>query len=312
MKSVQESKNSMYLATKDFNAANVAILNPLPNYAALSTALNSYIAQIQSFGEKQQFDQKGVAENKSQYRKTLVMLGADTSRKITAYAKFTNNQVLLSETKYTESDLNKMADTSLRDAVQGIYDRAQSNLTALTPYGITAATQTSLQNAINSFVTSIPKPRLSIADKKQTTDQLANLFKQADATLDSIDTLVEIVRLSQPNFYKGYKAARKIVDTGNGSLAVKGLVTDAMSGEPLKGVTLSFSMEGNNGLARAAKAATEKVIKKTAEKGGFNIKSLPSGMYSVTIKKVGYADKVETVAVADGELTELKIQLSKN
>ena len=65
-------------------------------------------------------------------------------------------------------------------------------------------------------------------------------------------------------------------------------------------------------MAKSAKAATESVIKKTAEKGGFNIKSLPLGMYTVTITKVGYADQVATVAVADGELTDLNIQLSKN
>jgi hypothetical protein len=32
------------------------------------------------------------------------------------------------------------------------------------------------------------------------------------------------------------------------------------------------------------------LVKKTAEKGGFNIKGLVSGTYQVTLKKVGYAD----------------------
>jgi hypothetical protein len=32
----------------------------------------------------------------------------------------------------------------------------------------------------------------------------------------------------------------------------------------------------------------------------------------VTVKKAGYADQVVTVAVADGELMNLNIQLSKN
>ena len=217
----------------------------------------------------------------------------------------------MNETKYTESDLKRTADTGLRDAAQGIYDRAQANLTALAPYGISAATQTSLQNAITAFVTSIPKPRLGIADKKQTTTQLANLFKQADATLDNIDTLIEIVRLTQPNFYKGYKAARKIVETGVGSLALKGLVTDAKTGDPVKGASLTFVLDGNGTKAKSAKAL-EPIIKKSADKGGFNIKSLPAGMYTVTISKNGYADKTETIAISDGEQTDLKIQLSKN
>ena len=104
------------------------------------------------------------------------------------------------------------------------------------------------------------------------------------------------------------------METGVGSLALKGLVTDALSGEPIKGATLSFALDGGVSLAKAksSTAQTESIVKKTADKGGFNIKSLPSGMYTVTIKKVGFADQVATVAVADGELTELNVQLSKN
>lgn len=129
-----------------------------------------------------------------------------------------------------------------------------------------------------------------------------------------MDTAVEIVRLSQSAFYNAYKKARKIVETGIGSLAVKGFVTDALSGEPVKGATLIFSLDGNanKSLAKAAIENAESIIKKTAEKGGFNIKSIPSGVYTVTIKKVGYADRVETIAIADGELIEFNVQLSKN
>jgi hypothetical protein len=58
--------------------------------------------------------------------------------------------------------------------------------------------------------------------------------------------------------------------------------------------------------------AAEAIVKKTAEKGGFNIKSIPAGMYNVTISKNGYKNLVETVAVSDGEQTELNVQLSKN
>ena len=119
------------------------------------------------------------------------------------------------------------------------------------------------------------------------------------------------MKLTQVDFYNSYKSARKVIETGVGSLAVKGFVTDAVSGEPVKGATLSFVLEGG-AMAKGAKKAAESVVKKSADKGGFNIKSLPSGMYSVIVKKVGYADQMATVAVADGDLTELLIELTKN
>lgn len=302
----------MYLTFRDFQASYTAITNSLPNYTTNSTTFVNTIPQIQAIAEQQKISKKGVTDNKNNLKETLIVMTADYARKLGVYAKFTNNAPLAQEVKFSESKLRQIADTAVKDYAQIVYDRAQTNVAALATYGITAATQTTLLNAINAYNASIGKPGVSRTESGQNTKQLEALFKTADAALANMDAAVEIVRLTQVAFYNSYKNARKVIETGIGSLAVKGLVTDARSGEPLKGVTLSFSLEGNNGLAKAAKAATESVVKKTAEKGGFNIKTLPSGMYSVTIKKVGYVDQVVTVAVADGDLTELNVQLSKN
>lgn len=302
----------MYHTFRDFQASYTAITNPLPNYTTNSTTFVNTIPQIQAIAEQQKISKKGVTDNKNNLKETLIVMTADYARKLGVYAKFTNNATLAQEVKFSESKLRQIADTAVKDYAQIVYDRAQTNVAALATYGITAATQTTLLNAINAYNASIGKPGVSRTESGQNTKQLEALFKTADAALANMDAAVEIVRLTQVAFYNSYKNARKVIETGIGSLAVKGLVTDAVSGEPLKGVTLSFSLEGNNGLAKAAKAATESVVKKTAEKGGFNIKTLPSGMYSVTIKKVGYVDQVVTVAVADGDLTELNVQLSKN
>jgi hypothetical protein len=311
MTSKQESKLSMFLTVKDFLTTNASIVTPLPNYSGFFTAFQNAITQIQTYAEQQMFDKTGLAANKGQLKNTLVMLAADASRKITAYAKYSNNQLLLSETKFTESDLKNATDTELRDNAQGIYDRAQTNLTALTPYGITAATQTTLVNAINAFVISIPKPRIGTTTKKQSTEQLVNAFASANGALNNIDTIIEIIRLTQPNFYSGYKTARKLVETGNGSLAIKGSVIDATNGTPLKGVTLSFKLDESVSDSKPSKN-TDPIIKKTAEKGGFNIKSLQAGIYNVTISKNGYKNLVKSIAVSDGELTELNTKLLKN
>lgn len=311
MTSRQESKLSMYLAVKDLLSGNASIVSSLPNYAGFYTALQNAIVQIQTYGEQQMFDKKGIKVSKVQLRNTLVMLAADTSRKMQAYAKFANNQLLLSETKFTESDLKLAPDTALRDNTQGIYNRAQTNLAAVAPYGISAATQTTLLNAINAFVAAIPKPRLGTADKKLSTLQVKNGFIAADGALSNIDTLVEILKLTQQNFYSNYKTARKIIETGTSSLAVKALIIDAITGEPIKGVKVKFSLDTSATKAKAARIVDD-VVKKTAEKGGFIIKSLPSGMYKVTLSKNGYTELIETIAVSEGELTELNIQLSKN
>ena len=312
MNNQQESRLSMYIGFKEFQTPYSAITNLLPNYTTNSTIFTNTIPQIQAISVQQRIDKSGLTDNKNQLKEVLIVNVADYSRKLGVYAKFTNNMVLAKEIKFTEGKLRMSSDTAIRDISQIVYNKAQAVLASLPSYGITAATQTTLTNAIAAYNTSIGKPIAGRTERKQVTKQIANLFNTAETALANMDAAVEIIRLSQPAFYEGYKNARKVILTGSGSLTLKGLVVDAISGEPVKGATLSFLLEGNQSIARLANNAVETVIKKTALKGRFNIKSLASGIYKVTVKKVGYLDHEATVAVADGELTEVNIKLTKN
>lgn len=312
MTNEQESRLSMYLGFREFQANYTALTSPLPNFTANLTMFLNAIPQIQAVAEQQKTSKKGVTDSKNTLKESLIVLTADYARKLGVYAKFTNNAILAQEVKITEGKLRQAADTAVRDFAQIVYSRAQPIIASLATYGITAATQAGLLTVINSYNATIGRPKASLTERTQITKLLDAHFKTAETALAGMDAAVEIVRLTQPAFYAGYKNARKVVVTGTGTLAVKGRVTDAQTGEPVKGAELLFALDGNMGMAKSAKGASQGVTKKTADKGGFNIKSLPSGVYTVTVKKVGYADQVATVAVADGELTELNIALSKN
>ncbi len=73
---------------------------------------------------------------------------------------------------------------------------------------------------------------------------------------------------------------------------------------------MSFWIDNN---LENAKTANNKplIVKKTAEMGGFNIKSLPTGTYRVMLKKAGYADLIVTESVNDGEMTAFNANLEK-
>jgi hypothetical protein len=311
MTSTQEDRLSMYLTFKDYQAPHTSITDGLPNYLENSTLFLNTIPQIQSIWEQQKLSKKGVTDGKNQLKETLIVLTADNARKLGAYAKFTNNAKLAQEVKFSEGKLRQVADTAVKNYGQIVYDLAQPLVGSLAPYGITDETQATLAGAITAYNDSIGKPGAERSEGTQITKQLAALFKTADTALENMDAAVEIIRLTQVDFYNGYKSARKVIETGSGSLSVKGLVTDAQTGSPLKGVTVSFALDG--GMMKAATTTTSEpeLVKKTAEKGGFNIKGLATGTYQVTLKKAGYADQVATISVNDGELTELKISLEK-
>lgn len=306
----QESRLSMYLSFKEYQASYTAITNALPNYSANSTIFLNTIPQIQAVSVQQKMSKKGIADGKNTLKNNLIVTAADYSRKLAAYATFTNNATLAQEVKFSESKLRQSSDTAVKDYAQIVYDRAQPIVAALATYGITAATQTALASAIAAYNASIGKPGAGRSEGAQTTKQLAALFKTAEAALANMDIAVEIVRLTQVNFYNGYKSARKVIGTGTSTLSVKGMVADAQTGAPIKGVTVTFALDGGMSRAKGA-ASTPDVVKKSADKGGFNVKSLPAGTYQVSLKKAGYADLVTSVSVNDGEMSIVDARLEK-
>lgn len=310
MDSKQETKLSMYIAVRDYLAKFQTILNALPNFSAFYTALLNAITQILSTGEVQGFDKSGNATGKNLAKKTLVALALDTARKVRAYAKFTQNQVLFKEMDITESRLTRMADTKLRNTAQGIYDRAQANVASLSTYRVTEATQTALQTAITNFEGTIGEPRLGITETSQATKQLVRLFKAGDAALDDIDTVIDIIRATEVDFYNGYKSVRKLVGNGASTLAIKGFITDASTGSPLKGAKLTFT---SNGGATFAKGVNGKngFTKKSAKKGGFLVRTAEDGTYDVTVEKPGYKIATAKVTVVAGQMSLLDIAMER-
>jgi hypothetical protein len=308
MTTIQETRLNMYLAVRDFLIPNEALIKELPNFTENVSVLKETILTIQAIAEEQKFDKKGLAKLKKELRDKLIGLAVDNSRKIIAYAKFSKNTLLQNDVKFTASGFSKMTDTGLKDYAQIVYDKAQKNIEALPSYGINAETQKTLLDTINSYNDSISKPRVGIAERSQSTKHLVTLFDTADTILVNLDLAIEIIRLPNKNFYDGFKTARKIVETSAGNLKLKGQAVERQTGAPIKGVIFTFKPSG---ILAGSTGGNGEIVKKTADKGKFNIKNMPAGTYQVTVSKPGYSEKTETVIVAEGDLTDLRVELEK-
>lgn len=309
MTNKQESTEKMSVATVAYLLANPTITAGLPNFPAYFTVIQTTNTQIQAAQVQQEADKSGDTVTKKLARATLIAQAIDVSRRVVAYATNVNNNALLILVNYTESDLNRSSDTKLVGSCQVIRDNANANVAALAPYGVTAPILTTLQASITSFNTSIPKVRVDTTDRGEATKLLASLFKTLLSNWAKIDTLVEMVRTAQPNFYNEYQLVRKVIVMGTGSLALKVQANDAQSGDSLANVTLTLTPA--NTALRAASTAKTTVVKKTAKGGGSNYKSLADGDYTVVAKKPGFKDVVTTVSVVNGESTVLEIKMEK-
>jgi hypothetical protein len=307
MNNLQENRLSMYLAVRDFLLQYPDLTKDLPNYNLHFTGLQNSISEIQSIAEIQKSDTKGYAKQKQSLRDKLITLTLDTSHKMNAFAKFSDNLMLQSEVKMTRSRLIRATDTGLRDFAQIIYAKAEANLEALKGYGVTSETQTEFIDTINKYNSSLSGPRVAKTETVQATKQLTLLFEKADLMLENIDAVIGIIKYSQSNFVNGFITAKKIVNAGTGSLALKATAVDTRSGTTIKGVRFVFKSDK---VLSATDTASE-FVKTTADKGSFIIKNLLQGTYTVTVSKPGYSDKVVSVVVADGEMTELRVELER-
>lgn len=293
MKKTQERKSSMYVVVhKGLVTAPTTIIEFVPKYKFYEETLGDYIKEIEVYREKQERNATGTAKLKATLREAVTNATLNISRRMVAFATNVEDSELMDEINYNESDLDKSADTTLRDKCQIVHDKAVEKLDYFKEYGITKAMVESLQQDINKFKDHIPGPRLKITDKKDATDELAKLFAKTDAHLKKLDKVFEMLRQDHYEFYRNYKNNRITIRPGHRKRAVKGNIKDS-KGIPLANVTVNI--------------AGSKNTFRTSKLGNFNIKELDPGIYSFAFTKNGYIQITQKVNINKGETTSINL-----
>jgi len=121
------------------------------------------------------------------------------------------------------------------------------------------------------------------------------------------------------NFYNGYKTARKIIETGTSSLSLKGVITDAATGEPLKGVTINFCPECVEPIPKAVayvmSAAKEKVVlskKKLLKRVALILSRCLRGCIRLQLKRLVMPTKWQRLLLPMANLQRLTYNSLKN
>jgi hypothetical protein len=308
MTTKQRIKLRMYLALRNFVSINEAIAKLIPKFMASYGILQVTTNEIQVISEKHGIDMTGVAVDKNKLKEKLIGLALKNSRKIAALAKFNNNDTLLNEVRFNESDLVRGQEIRLSDNCKTIYDCGEANIALLAEHGITQETQKEFLDTLTAFNNALETPRTGQGEKKKLTEKLAVLFDSADNAVELMDYAAGIVKDEQPDFYNAYKTNRKLVVTNAGTVSLKARANEAITGAPLRGVIFAFSMEN---ISSDLASKNGKLVKKTATKGSFQVKNMSAGNYKVIVHKPGFKDKEVEVSISDGERSNLNVVLEK-
>ena len=308
MRTDQKIRLNMYLSVRNYGNLNEAVAKNIPKFASSFVNLQNIIAEIQLIGEMQGVNKTGLAIDKNKLKKKLIALALKNSNKVAILAKLNNNDTLLKEIRFTESDLVKLPGVTLKEQVQIIYDRVETNIGNLAEQGITPDTQKMFLETITAFNNALATPRTGIAEKRKATQKLPVLFDTADAEIEIMDLAAGSAKGEYPDFFNGYKTSRKLIETSSGSLALKATARDLTNGEPLSDVNFIFIHEVSEA---AGSKGNGQIVKKTSKKGNFQVKSMEPGTYKVEVSKQGYKKKEVSVSIADGERSMLNVELEK-
>lgn len=291
----------MYIALRILLRENPDILAKLPNGNELLTALDNAIADIQANNLRQQESDRELREQLEVLRENLKQDILSTSRKMQAYADFKKSNALLKDVKFTKTDLANLKDIELVQIAKRLHEKVNQYLTELGSYGLNADTQKTLLDTATLYETS--SPQLDVKEREQTnlTTTIMENFKTADGIVASIDKQVEIILDTEPVFYKDYKTTRKVdVPTDVVQLITK--VTDTETGAGIPNATVTLTLNGSTAAP---------IVKQTAGKGGFQLKTIDPGIYTVTVTKIGYQPQTLTITVPGDEPYNLDVKMVK-
>ncbi len=294
--------NSIYAMQRrvyHFFTKNKAFLMTLPLFETLYNSFESGLNQIAVLNEEYEKDISGITRNKENIKKQAFKMAMELQRRLIAFAKLNNNEVLIKEVSYTESDLSRCSDSTFLSSCQVIYKAGANNESSASGYGINPDLLTHVKIAIDDFSTVIDAPREGQIGKTQIYDLRESLLRENQNILSKTDLLIDTVKNTHPQIYKEYYDTRKVI-IRSGSLMVKAQVEDAITGAAVIGAVVSFRLDG-----------VLMLEKTSADGGGFNVKTMEEGIYEVTTTKMGYPPDVREIVIIGNELNAINIALKK-
>jgi hypothetical protein len=234
----------------------------------------------------------------------------DLSSKLMSLAWVKNNMNLYQEVKYTKTDMVRASDPMFIRICGNLIKSAKNNLAQLAQYNVNVQTLIDDEAVLLDFE---DQRKVFIDTRREyflVNRQLADQVKTTNNNLKSIDTIINSLRLSHPELAGEYWRARKVPRTVYSKVDMKGKVFDAATGQWLNGAIVTVTqVAGASNLAAGQYAV--RIVKVKSVKGGFELKSLSTGTYTLKVKFYGYAELEVTVYINDGILTNVDLPLTR-
>ncbi|HMA64781.1 MAG: hypothetical protein ACM31E_11375 [Fibrobacterota bacterium] len=227
MNKTEKNKVTMYYAVNAVLANHQASIDSFAPLADAVTSFRKYLNEIMERAQESA-GTVGATASKNNALDDMTERTYHISNALYTFGRRTNNEEIKGVSKLSLSDIYHLRENELVQYCARILTLAQTNAEALAPYTITAEMITTLGQTIDTYRHHADSKDTRFAGSKAAREVLFNLFANADELLrEDIDTMVELLKNNNNDFYNQYNAARTIKDIG-GSPKVKAKAAEAI------------------------------------------------------------------------------------
>ena len=212
----------MYLTTDKTLEENEAIWTGMPAITAAKTRLNSNVSAISNYSYMRENDSTGETLVKHQSRTDLEKAIQKIIGGMIGYTTAENLIALRQNINYQPWQLTHARDNELCDIATAVYMAALPCKEKLIPFMVTDEDFVALDTLKTEYPKTIPGKRVAGGANTAAKEAMKLLFKDTDKLLkDTLDNLMIIYRVPQPEFYSKYLVARVVVELGHGKKRVR-------------------------------------------------------------------------------------------
>lgn len=302
MNRIQKNKQMMGNSVTETLDANQALWQGIPVFANGVQQHKDNMAAILNWETRQSqaMDIPGMVRDKNLLRSimvpdTLKIIGA-----IKAFAASTGNNELAASVNFNKSKLaHSMSDGSFLNACIKVRDVATTHAASITPYGVTPQFVTDYSLDITAFQSIQGKPKSMRGTIKMYTANLKEAVKTMLTYLkDSLDNMVR-GEFTGSEIEIAYFNSRVTYDYGNNATGLKGTISNAETGTPVKAIVEMVGYPTPESVT----------VRSTNKKGNYAYKKVNATSCTIRVRATGFTTAEFTVTLEKDKFKDFDIQL---
>lgn len=281
---------------------NTAATATIPAFATHLATIQNKLTLIDGYTQTALKSTIGVTTDTKNIRATMQLLAHKCASALSAYAATQKNNTLRAKVNFTLNNMSAKKKEEIDDICQNIHYEATIHLTVATGFGYSQTDLNDLQQAITLYRIRMQDPRQAIISRATALQTLRAQIKEIKTTLfkQILDSMANTLRLSNPEFVRGYFQSRQIIDLGSTHAKLRGTIKSTNQ-LPLISATITII----NTQTAEILAETQ-----TTPTGKFGIYKIPAGNYTIQYTHPTHQPRTENnIRITPGKELKRKITL---